>query len=81
MARALAVCKGGPLDGQIFSVELSADGAPLPLTSREEVIGVLYSPTGETVDADDPWDVYVDTDGAPVKPLGKHTAAYVYEVM
>lgn len=50
--RAIAVCKGGPLDGQHFSVLLDETGSPPPLTSRAEVAGALYLP-GNPVDPDD----------------------------
>lgn len=34
MARAIAICKGGPLDEQLFSVELDEQGSPPALDSR-----------------------------------------------
>jgi hypothetical protein len=52
MARAIAICKGGPLDGSAFSVELDEDGRPQPLAGRSEVCGVLYVPAGALPDVD-----------------------------
>jgi hypothetical protein len=45
--RIIAVCVGGPLDGQHFSVLSDEQGAPQPLTSRAEVVGALYCPGKE----------------------------------
>lgn len=44
MARAVALCHGGPLDQQRFSVTVNPDGTYPPLSSRLEVLGVLYVP-------------------------------------
>lgn len=47
--RVIAVCEGGPLDGQVFSVPLGEDGQPAPMFSRYDILGdVLYIPKAET---------------------------------
>lgn len=69
MSRVVALCKGGPLDGNAFSVE---EGQPLD--SRAELVGALYVPAGDTELPDEirdlfPWDdhdravTYVVQDG------------------
>jgi hypothetical protein len=48
MARAIAICEGGPIGGAVFSVEVDQDGTPEPLHSRAELLGVLYRPVSPT---------------------------------
>jgi hypothetical protein len=45
--RVIAHCKGGPLDGAVFSVS-TEDGKPGPLFSRYEAHGTLYVPDAPT---------------------------------
>lgn len=75
MARAIAICKGGPLDGQHISVLLDEAGSPPPLTSRAEVAGALYLP-GSPIDVSDELQTrfYSDLHAAQLE----HEAAFEY---
>lgn len=82
MSRALAICKGGPLDGVALSVTLAENGAPPPLESRAEIAGVLYVPASEITPTVDHQLLFltetVDADGNPATDGIDHDRAFEY---